>query len=112
MFECLLNHWQLAKAPGDDLEGWLEFRGRVRRAIQSIQAESGRNQRVAVFTSGGVVGCAAQHALGATDSMMLELNWRVRNSSLTEFLYTRDRFTLDSFNTVPHLNDQALWTYR
>jgi len=42
----------------------------------------------------------------------LELHWRLRNGSLTEFAFTRDRFTLDSFNTVPHLDDPALWSYR
>jgi broad specificity phosphatase PhoE len=67
---------------------------------------------VVVFTSGGVIGCSLQQALGVSDAMALELNWRVRNSSLTEFMFTPDRFTLDSFNAIPHLHDPALWTYR
>jgi hypothetical protein len=43
--------------------------------------------------------------------MALEVNWRVRNCSLTEFVFTKDRFTLDSFNALPHLENPALWTY-
>ncbi len=31
---------------------------------------------------------------------------------MTEFVYSSNRFTLDSFNTVPHLDDTSLWTYR
>ena len=66
---------------------------------------------MAVFTSGGVIGTAVRLALDAPDRMALEVNWRVRNCSLTEFVFTKDRFTLDSFNALPHLEDPALWTY-
>jgi broad specificity phosphatase PhoE len=65
-----------------------------------------------MFTSGGFIGSAAQLALAAPDRTALELHWRLRNGSLTEFAFTRDRFSLDTFNTVPHLDDPALWTYR
>jgi hypothetical protein len=41
----------------------------------------------------------------------LEVNWRIRNCSVTEFLFDKVRLTLDSFNTIPHLDD-ALRTYR
>lgn len=112
MFEVLLSHWQAAKVPDDDLESWPAFRQRVQRVIRRIQERSGRGKRVVVFTSGGVIGCLVQQALGVSDAMALELNWRIRNSSLTEFMFTLDRFTLDSFNSIPHLNDPSLWTYR
>ena len=67
---------------------------------------------MAVFTSGGFIGSAVQLALAAPDRTALELHWRLRNGSLTEFAFTRERFSLDSFNTVPHLDDPALWSYR
>src|SRR5438477_487415 len=50
--------------------------------------------------------------LAVADRTALELHWRLRNGSLTEFAFTRDRFTLDSFNAVPHLEDTSLLTYR
>jgi broad specificity phosphatase PhoE len=112
MFEVLLSHWQAAETPDDDLESWPAFRQRVRRVIQFIRQRPGRGRRVAAFTSGGFIGCAVQHALGVSDPMALELNWRIRNGSLTEFLFTPERLTLDSFNAVPHLDDPTLWTYR
>ena len=71
----------------------------------------GSGRRVAVFTSGGVIGAAVRQALDAPDRMAMEVNWRMRNCSLTEFVFTKDRFTLDSFNALPHLEDPALWTY-
>lgn len=112
MFETLLLHWQTATAPALDLESWPAFRQRVERAIRQMQGPHRPGRRVATFTSGGFIGSAAQWALAAPDRTALELNWRVRNGSLTEFVFTRDRFTLDSFNAVPHLADPELWTYR
>jgi broad specificity phosphatase PhoE len=112
MFESLLRHWQSAELPDEGIESWAAFRNRVDRVIRRVQEQSGRGRRVVVFTSGGFIGGATQQALKVSDSTALELNWRIRNCSLTEFVYTRDRFSLDSFNTIPHLSDAALWTYR
>jgi broad specificity phosphatase PhoE len=112
MLEMLLAHWQSDAAACDGVERWPAFRARVHCAIRQLQEQTGRGERIALFTSGGFVGSAAQLALAAPDRTALELMWRLRNSSMTEFAFTRDRFTLDNFNSVPHLEDPALWTYR
>src|SRR5262249_36460319 len=112
MFQTLLLHWQSGEANGASMETWPAFRDRVQRAIRQLQERVGRGRRVALFTSGGFIGGAAQMALAAPDRTMIELHWRLRNTSLTEFAFTRERFSLDSFNAVPHLEDPALWTYR
>lgn len=112
MFETMLGHWQTAEELDDDVESWPDFHQRVARVIRHIQERPGKSRRVALFTSGGFIGCAVQQALGTEDRRALELNWRIRNSSVTEFIFTPDRFTLDSFNTIPHLHDPAMWTYR
>jgi hypothetical protein len=36
----------------------------------------------------------------------------VRNCSLTEFVFSGERLSLDSFNGTPHLDDPALRTFR
>jgi broad specificity phosphatase PhoE len=77
-----------------------------------MRQDAARRSRTVAFTSGGVIGCALQHALGVDDAMMLELSWRIRNASLTDFVFTADRFTLDAFNLVPHLTTPELLTYR
>jgi broad specificity phosphatase PhoE len=111
MFEALLHQWQ-ANTEACATESWPVFRGRVQRAINFIRDRPGRGRRGALFTSGGFIGTAVQAILAAPDRAALELNWRVRNCSLTEFVFTRDRISLDSFNTLPHLADPNLWTYR
>ncbi|MEZ6033443.1 MAG: histidine phosphatase family protein [Planctomycetaceae bacterium] len=111
MFELLLHEWQRAE-PTDDLESWSAFRGRVARVVHRIQNEAHSGSRVVLFSSGGFIGGIVQHGLNVANQTALELNWRIRNCSITEFLFTRDRFTLDNFNMVPHLPDPAMWTFR
>jgi broad specificity phosphatase PhoE len=112
MFEVLLRHWQSVADTVEGLEGWTAFRDRVRTGLDHIRARPGNGRRVAAFTSGGFIGTAVHLALGSTDFSALEVNWRIRNCSLTEFVFTRERLTLDSLNAVPHLEDPAVWTYR
>ena len=111
MFERLLMHW-LTGAAVETVESWPAFRDRVGRGLDRITEGQGRGRRVAAFTSGGFIGTAAARALGAPDRTALELSWRLRNGSLTHLMFTPGRLTLDDFNTLPHLPDPSLWTYR
>jgi broad specificity phosphatase PhoE len=111
VFTALTMHWATSPDAVDGVEAFSAFRDRVGRGLRRVMEEQGSGRRVAVFTSGGVIGAAVRQALDAPDRMALEVNWRVRNCSLTEFVFTKDRFTLDSFNALPHLEDPSLWTY-
>jgi broad specificity phosphatase PhoE len=110
-FEKAMLAWLEAEAPAEGVEPWPVFRDRVSGAIQRLMAgPSGR--RVAVFTSGGPIGLSVQLAMKAPERSFLEVNWRVRNCSVTELVFTRDRLTLDSFNCIAHLDEPELRTYR
>lgn len=111
LFEALTTHWVTMPGSIDGMEAFPVFRERVEHGLRRVMGKPGSGRRVVVFTSGGVIGTAVQLALAAPDRTALELNWRVRNCSLTEFVSTKDRFTLDSFNTLPHLEAPALWTF-
>ena len=111
MFEALTTHWATTPCAVVGVEGFAAFRDRVERGLRRVMEGQRSGRRVALFTSGGVIGTSVRLALGAPDRTALEVNWRVRNCSLTEFVFTKDRFTLDSFNALPHLEDPALWTY-
>ncbi|MFN8004510.1 MAG: histidine phosphatase family protein [Acidobacteriota bacterium] len=112
MFEVVVGVWLNGELEVEGVESWARFSARVRNALKDILAAEGSGRRVAVFTSGGVIGLAVQTALNAPDRTALELNWRVQNCSLTEFTFSRSRLSLDSFNTIPHLDDPRLRTYR
>ena len=111
MFEAAMTIWLEGGTTANGFEPWTAFRDRVTGAIRRIM-EGPPGRRVAVFTSGGPIGLAVQFALQAPPKAFLDVNWRVRNCSLTEFVFDRRRFTLDHFNSIPHLEDAALRTYR
>ena len=116
MFEALMNRWITGEFHSDEVEPWRTFRDRVQRGLRRITSGAGprpaKGRRVAAFTSGGPIGVAVQIALNAPDRTGLEVNWRVRNCSLTEFVFSGERLSLDSFNAIPHLDDPALRTFR
>ncbi len=111
MFQAAMLSWLEDEMATNGVEPWAAFRGRVSGAIRSLM-EGPPGRRVAVFTSGGPIGFAVQFALHAPDKSFLDVNWRIRNCSVTEFVFDRERFTLDSFNGVEHLDETALRTYR
>jgi hypothetical protein len=44
--------------------------------------------------------------------MAMKTSWVVANSSITELKYREDAISLISFNTLPHLHEPRLYTYR
>jgi broad specificity phosphatase PhoE len=68
---------------------------------------------VLVVSSGGAIGAMVAQVLNAPAATAVELNLRIRNSSLTEFASTPRRHHLVSFNGLPHLDtgDPSLITY-
>jgi broad specificity phosphatase PhoE len=111
MLQAAMSRWQESSLQADEVEPWPAFRDRVSAAITDIMlGPSGRE--VAVFTSGGPIGFAVHLAMKGPSQSFLEVNWRIRNCSVTEFLFDKVRLTLDSFNGIPHLDDVTLQTYR
>ena len=103
MFEALVARWVAGSFDDPSLEPWEAFAARVQAALHRIRADQGSGKRVVAFSSGGPIGVAVQTCLGAPPSAALSLNWRVRNTSLTRFLYSRVRLSLDGFNELPHM---------
>ena len=112
MFEAATTIWLRGELEVEGVEAWTAFNSRVRGALRRIIQAEGSKRRIAIFTSGGVIGLAVQSALEAPAAKALDLNWRVRNCSLTEFTFSQGRLSLDSFNSLPHLDQPRLRTYR
>ena len=106
-FEVAMSKWIAGEGSG---EPFAAFHARVLRGLRMIQ-EAGSNRRVLLFTSGGPIGVLVQTALGAPDRSFADVNWRVRNCSITEFVFSPDRLSLDSFNNVGHF-EPAFRTFR
>jgi broad specificity phosphatase PhoE len=70
--------------------------------------------KVLVVSSGGPIAAIVAAALNAPAPTAIELNLRIRNSSVTEFTMSARRHQLLTFNELPHLDtqaDPALTTY-
>ena len=113
MFEAVMERWVEGKMREPGLEPWQQFRERVEETLAQLRATPGRGMRLVSFTSGGPIGVALQSCLGAPARAALDINWRVRNSSLASFLFHGSRLSLDGFNETPHLaSSPELVTFR
>ena len=63
---------------------------------------------VLLVSSGGPISTAVGQVLGTSAETTIELNLRIRNSSVTEFAFTPKRHMLVTYNTLPHLDDPEL----
>jgi broad specificity phosphatase PhoE len=120
LFQGVVGMWMQGQVAADGVETWDQFRARVQRGLRAAQefrsegnlARSPSGRVVAVFTSAGVIITAAQQALAISDERTLGLAARLRNSSISEFLFSGDRWSLVSFNSVPHIAAPEMITYR
>ena len=73
--------------------------------------EKHQGRKVLLVSSGGPISTAVGQVLGTSPETTIELNLRIRNSSVTEFAFTPKRHMLVTYNTLPHLDhpDYSDW---
>lgn len=92
-----------AEAPGHDGESWPAFAARVRRGLKAALAGCGRDDTLAIFTSGGVIAALIGGVLDLPADRVFTLNWRLYNASISELGYGRSGLALVGFNEPAHL---------
>jgi broad specificity phosphatase PhoE len=87
-----------------------DFVAGVAGALDHVRANH-YGQTVLIVTSGGPIATAMGHVLGTSPEATIDLNMRVRNTSITEFAFTPKRHMLVCYNAIPHLDDaeHAQW---
>lgn len=118
--ELVKEHFRLLR---DGLTAWIggtaqpvgmpshaEFMAGILGALDHVRAEH-HGKNVLVVSSGGPISTIVAHVLGAPPQAMVELNLRIRNSSVTELAFNPKRHSLVTYNTLPHLDhpDHASW---
>jgi broad specificity phosphatase PhoE len=110
--EALLA-WAEDRTQPEGMPVWQAFQdGAVAALVEGRQRFPDGN--VLIVSSGGPIAAIVAATLNAPPATAVELNLRIRNSSLTEFAATPRRHSLISFNGLPHLDtqpDQTLITY-
>ena len=104
-----LRQWMNGVVSPKGMPTYTEFVHGVSSALDHVRQNCSGN--VLMVSSGGPISTAVGHLLGTTPETTIELNLRIRNSSVTEFDFNPKRHTLVTYNTLPHLDDSqyASW---
>lgn len=97
-----LVQWVAGGSQTVGMPSWDVFLHGVTSALDHVRTQ--HTGDVLIVSSGGPIATAVAHVLGAPPESFVELNLRIRNSSLTEFVFAPKRHALLSFNQVPHLH--------
>jgi broad specificity phosphatase PhoE len=99
-----LSAWMAGTIAPEGMPSWADFSAGVRSSLDMVRSRHvGHN--VLMVSSGGPISTAVAQVMGSEPGVMIGLNMRLRNSALTEFGFSAKRHSLQTFNTLPHLND-------
>jgi broad specificity phosphatase PhoE len=96
-----LAQWMAGTVSPRGMPSYDDWRAGIVAALDHVrQHHAGQ---VLIVSSGGPISTAVGHVLGTTPETTIELNLRIRNTSVTELAFTPKRHMLVSYNTLPHL---------
>lgn len=99
-----LQAWMSAEIAPEGMPSYAAFSAGVAAALAHVREQHPQGQ-VLIVSSGGPISTAVGQVLGAPLEAVIEMNMRIRNSALTEFVSSSPRrHTLLSFNHLPHLD--------
>jgi broad specificity phosphatase PhoE len=104
-----LLQWASGTIQPEGMPDYAGFVSSVTSALDHVRQNFESN--VLLVSSGGPIATAVSQVLSAPAASMVELNMRIRNSAVTEFVFNPKRHSLLTFNTLPHLDhpDLADW---
>ena len=97
-----LTQWMNGVVSPVGMPSYTEFVAGVTSALEHVRNNFEGN--VLIVSSGGPISTAVGQVLGTTPETTIELNLRIRNSSVTEFSFNPKRHMLLTYNTLPHLD--------
>ncbi len=115
VFVRAFARWTSGLHDADYRESWPTFRDRCLAALDRVMNAAPRSSTIVVFTSGGPISAITHRLLGTAEDRLSDLNASIANASITRILFQPGHVTLNSLNTISHLeaaDDPALVTYR
>jgi broad specificity phosphatase PhoE len=106
-----LSAWMNGSTQPEGMPSYAEFVQGVTSALDHVREQFTANEhsKVLIVSSGGPISTAVGQVLGTSPEATIELNLRIRNTSITEFAFTPKRHMLVSYNTLPHLEELPGW---
>ena len=106
IFQYFMEEWATGNVAIKNFEPWADFRKEVKKGLNNILENTDRGETVGIFTSGGTISSITAEALNIQDEKKVAaMNFSVRNTSFTTFLFSKNKFNLLSFNELPHLGE-------
>lgn len=102
-----LQAWMQGRSAPRGMPVYAEFVRGVTDALDHVREQTAGN--VLIVSSGGPISTAVGQVLGTAPETTIELNLRIRNSSVTEFAFSPKRHMLVTYNTLPHLDALPDW---
>lgn len=106
-----LTAWMAGSVQPQGMPKYPQFVQGITDVLDEVRSEFGakKDARILICSSGGPISTAVGHILGTPAPTTIELNFRIRNSSVTEFDFNPKRHMLVTYNSLPHLEDQPDW---
>jgi len=102
-----LIEWMQGRSVPAGMPRYADFAAGVSAALARAR-ERANGGHVLIVSSGGPISAAIGQVLGLEAEAIADVNLRIRNSSVTEFVSTPRRLSLLSFNHLPHLHKPEL----
>jgi len=101
-----LTQWMAGRTAPAGMPAYADWVRGITGVLATMREQhAGKN--VLVVSSGGPIATVVGQVLGTPPEATIELNLRIRNSSVSELAFTPKRHMLVTFNTLPHLDDAA-----
>jgi broad specificity phosphatase PhoE len=97
-----LLRWMAGEVQPVGMPSWASFEAGVISALDLVRDRYEGD--VLLVSSGGPISAAVGYVLSAPSRTVVELNLRIRNSAVTEFVFSPKRHHLLGFNALPHLD--------
>lgn len=106
-----LTAWMDGSAKPAGMPSHPDFVKGITDVLDEVRTQFGGQDdaHILICSSGGPISTAVGHVLGTSALTTIELNLRIRNTSVTEFAFTPKRHMLVTYNTLPHLEDKPDW---
>ncbi len=105
-----LAAWMAGTSQPEGMPSYADFVAGITGALDHVRGNH-HEKNVLIVSSGGPISTIVGHVLGMSPEATIDLNMRIRNSSVTELAFTPKRHMLMTYNTLPHLDhpDHAAW---
>ncbi len=97
-----LLQWAAGNTQPEGMPTYAAFAQGVRDVLLEVREQHSGN--VLVVSSGGPIATAVGLVLGAPPPSIIEMNLRIRNTSVSELVFTPRHHSLLTFNTLAHLD--------